>query len=251
MDSTSGSAAGRTAAPAPEQHAPARRWDLVAAVAGLVFTAIVLATIASPSPPGTDVASTAIAADILAHHAGHQWSVLAGYLSEVALLFFLAGVWSRLRRSEERGGLFASAFGLSAGVFTAVLMASEGLYLALVEGAGEAADEPAALRALVLLYTWAGGSILPAGAALMLAAAAGILATQAFPRWLSWLAAVTAVCLLLGLASIFQEDTEGGLAGIAGFVGFLLTLVWVLAASVVLLVRAGRAAPASAPEVHA
>jgi hypothetical protein len=242
---------GRTAGPAPEEQAQARRWDLIAAVAGLVFTAIVIASIFTPNTPSSDVASNAIAADIVANRAGHQWSLLAGYLSDVALLFFLAGVWSRLRRSEGRGGLFASAFALSAAVFMALVMASEGLYLALVEGAREAADEPGALRALVVLNNWAGGGILPAGAAMLLAAAAGILATLAFPRWLSWLAALTAVCLLLGLAAIFQEDVNGGLAGIAGFVGFLLTLVWVLAASVVLLVRAGRSAPAHAQEAHA
>ena len=46
--------------------------------------------------------------------------------------------------------------------------------------------------------------------------------------------------LLVGLAGVFEDPAQEGALSIVGFVGFLLFLAWILATSVVLLVRAGR-----------
>lgn len=74
---------------------------------------------------------------------------------------------------------------------------------------------------------------------MLLGATVAILTTRALPRWLGWLAAATAVLQLIALAGVFQTTIEG-VVGIAAFIGFLLFLVWVLATSVVLLLRPGR-----------
>jgi hypothetical protein len=68
------------------------------------------------------------------------------------------------------------------------------------------------------------------------AAAIVVLRTHVLPRWLGWLAAATAVALL---ANGFALDAEFGPA-------FLLFLLWVVATSVVLLVRGSAVTSATA-----
>ncbi|MGY1810363.1 hypothetical protein ACI8AF_23595 [Blastococcus sp. SYSU D00669] len=60
--------------------------------------------------------------------------------------------------------------------------------------------------------------------------------------------AVTRTLVVLNdcFAGVFDDDIDDSFAGIAGFTGFLLLLVWILAATVLLLLR-GR----HSPEVHA
>jgi hypothetical protein len=73
---------------------------------------------------------------------------------------------------------------------------------------------------------------------MFLGAAAAILTTRALPAWLGWLAGLTGLLLLISVLAVFSDDDEGPL-GLLGFAGFLLFLVWVLAASIVLLLRPG------------
>ena len=85
---------------------------------------------------------------------------------------------------------------------------------------------------------------------MFLGAAGVIRTTRTLPGWLGWLSALTAGLLVVSLAAVFQTGDDEGIAAIAGFGGFLLFLVWTLAASILLLLRAGRepdrAAPAAA-----
>ena len=84
---------------------------------------------------------------------------------------------------------------------------------------------------------------IPAGVAMFLGATMAILTTRTLPAWLGWLAAVTGLLLVVSIGAVF-DDSEEGVLGFAGFGGFLLFLVWVLATSIVLLMKAGRdAAP--------
>ncbi|MGY1601852.1 DUF4386 family protein [Geodermatophilus sp. SYSU D00815] len=244
MDHTLGTAAdSRTGG---VEHASARRWDLIAGVAGLVFLVLVIASFFTPSTPTADEGADAIVRAVQEDRTGHQWSLLLGFLSDVAFLFFLAGVWGRLRRAEGLGGLFAGLFAIAAAAFVAVIAVSEGLYLALVQSSVDAEDEPSIVRTLVVLDNWVGGAALPAGVAMLLAVAAGVQSTLAFPRWLGWLAALAAVCLLVGFAAVFDDGVETGALGVVGFVGFLLVLVWTVAASVLLVLRPGTTARAHA-----
>ena len=74
---------------------------------------------------------------------------------------------------------------------------------------------------------------------MFLGATMAILTTRALPAWLGWLAGVTGLLLVVSLGAVF-DDSQEGVLGFAGFGGFLFFLVWVLATSVVLLLRAGR-----------
>jgi hypothetical protein len=231
--------AGRRSYDGGDVAGQARRWDQIGAIAGLIFIALILASFFTPDTPSADSSTEAIAAQLSEDRSAHQVSLLLGFLADIAFLVFLAGSWSRLRRYEGMGGMFSGLFAVAGAVFASTILVSEGLYLALVQGADSAGEEPAVVRTLVVLDNWVGAATVPAGAAMFLGATMAILATRALPAWLGWLAAVTGLLLVVSLGAVF-DDTEEGVLGFAGFGGFLLFLVWVLAASIVLLMRAGR-----------
>jgi hypothetical protein len=190
-----------------------------------VFTALVVATFFTPDTPTTDTPAEDIAAQFAGDRTAHQLSLLLGFLADTAFLVFLAGLWSRLRRWEGQAGIFA-ALVLAAGAAVVTLMlVSGGLYLALIQYASAGQPDPAVLPALIVLNDWVGAAIVPAGVAMFLGAAAAILTTRPLPRWLGWLAALTAVLLLISLAGIVQNAPEGGVLGVVGFGGFLLFMV--------------------------
>lgn len=219
-------------------HDQARRWDQGGAVAGLVFIGLILISFFTPDTPGIDSSAEELAAGLTAERSGHQISLLVGFLGDIAFLVFVAGLWSRLRREEGLGGMWAGLFILAAAVFSAVILVTSGLYLALVQ-AGATADT-SVLPALAVLDYWVGIAVVPPAVAMMLGVAAAILSTRALPAWLGWLAAVDGVVLALSLGAVFETDEETVLVGIGGFGGFLLFLVWTLATSIVLLMKAGR-----------
>ena len=241
MDRSTGSALGgpHLSGIPDAEAARARTWDLVAAIAGLVFVALVVASFFTPETPGSDAGADVLAARLTEDLTGHQVWLLLAFLGDVAFLVFLAGMWSRLRRWEGVGGLFAGLFAIAGAVFMSLVLVSEGIYVALVQAA--AGGDPATLPTLALLDDWVGFAVLPAGVALFLGAAGAIRTTRALPGWLGWLAALTAGVLVVSFAGVFQTGDDEGIAAFAGFAGFLLFLVWTLAASVLLLLRAGRA----------
>jgi hypothetical protein len=246
MEASSGAGAGGPAVAGRRSYdggdgaRQARRWDQIAAIAGLVFIALIVGSFFTPDTPSADRATEAIAAELQADQSAHQVSLFLGFLGDVAFLVFLAGVWSRLRRYEGVGGMFAGLFVVAGAVFAATIAVSEGLYLALVQGADSpAADDPAVLRTLVILDNWVGAATIPSAVAMFLGATMAVLTTHALPAWVGWLGGVTGLLLVVSLGAVF-DDSEEGVLGFAGFGGFLLFLIWVLATSIVLLVRAGR-----------
>ncbi|WP_409332089.1 hypothetical protein [Trujillonella humicola] len=249
MDRTNETAATGAAGIDPRHDGtPARdhTWDLVAAVAGLVFFVLVVASFFTPGTPMADEGGAAIAADVAADRTGHQWSLLLGFLGDVAFLLFLSGLWSRLRRAEGRAGLFSAVVAIAGAVFVATILVSEGLYLALVTGTAEIAEDPAVFTTLAVLNDWVGFAGVPAAAALFLGAAAAIVGTRALPRWIGWWAAVVSVLLLVSLGGVFQADIDEAGLGWAAFPAFVLMMLWVLTTSILLLLRARR--PAAAPQ---
>ena len=231
--------AGRRSYDSGDVAGHARRWDQVAAVAGLVFIALIVAGFFTPDTPAADESTEAIAAQLAEDQSMHQVGLVLGFLGDVLFLVFLAGLWSRFRRSEGIAGMFSALFAIAGAVFAATIAVSEGLYLALVQGVDDAEGDPAVLRTLVVLDNWVGGVTIPAGIAMFLGVAMVILTTRTLPAWLGWLAAVTALLLVVGVGTVF-DDSEEGVLDFAGFGGFLLFLIWVLATSIVLLTRAGR-----------
>jgi hypothetical protein len=225
---------------ARDEHWRGRVWDQVGGVAGLVFVVLVIATFFTPGTPTSGESPDNLAAALSDDLTGHQWSLLLGFLSNVAFLVLLAGLWSRMRRWEGPGGLFSGLFGVAGTAFVTLLLVSEGIYLALV-AAPEVGTDRLALPALAVLDNWVGAAIIPAVAAMFLGATGAVLSTRTFPVWLGWLAALIAVLFLVSIAAVFDmSEDENSFLGIIGFAGFVLTLVWILAASILLVMRAGR-----------
>jgi hypothetical protein len=141
------------------------------------------------------------------------------------LLFipFLGYLWSVLREAEGPGGWLATtAFG--AGLVDVTIKLGS---LAPGKVADDFGDATAIHKALEDMNSVAFiVTMLPLGV-LMAAVALITLKTRVLPRWLGWLAAVTAPLLLVN--GMFL-DAEFGPA-------FLLFLLWTLLASVVLAVR--------------
>ncbi|WP_324275289.1 hypothetical protein [Blastococcus brunescens] len=115
------------------------RWDRIAAVAGLLFIVLVVASFFTPETPEYGSTADELAAGLTDERAGHQMSLLLGFLADIAFLVFLAGVWSRFRRYEGSGGMMSGLFAIAGAAFVATIVVSEGIYLALVQAA-ESAD---------------------------------------------------------------------------------------------------------------
>lgn len=220
------------------------RWDRITAGAGLLFIVLIVASFFTPSTPDYPSTADELAASLTDDRVGHQWSLLLGFLADIAFLVFLAGVWSRFRRHEGTGGMMSGLFAIAGAAFTATILVGEGLYLALVQAADSA--DPSTLPTLEALDYWVGLCTVPVGVALMIGATGAILSTHALPAWLGYLSGVNAVVLLLGVGGVFESDEETWLVAIGGFGGFLLFLIWTLATSIVLMMRSRSRAEAMA-----
>lgn len=218
--------------------ARSRNWDRIAGIAGVIFIVLFIVTFFTPEVPSPDTPADEMAAAVTADADGHVFGVFLHFLMDVLFLVFLAGLWSRFRRWEGAGGFFSGLFAIAGAVFYATSLVTEGLYLALVKAAQTA--DPSVLPPLALLEDWVGTAGVPAIVAMFGGATGAILTTRALPGWLGWLGAVTALVLLVALAAVFTDDNEAGVTGMAGAIGFLLYLVWVLATSVVLVLKGGR-----------
>ncbi len=141
------------------------------------------------------------------------------------LLFipFLGYLWSILREAEGPGGWLATT-ALGAGLVDVTIKLGSLAPGKVADDFGDATPIHKALEdmnSVAFIVT-----MLPLGV-LMAAVAVISLKTRVLPRWLGWLAAVTAPLLLVN--GMFL-DAEFGPA-------FLLFLLWTLLASVVLTVR--------------
>jgi hypothetical protein len=202
---------------------------------------LVVASFFTPSTPASGSSVERIARALTDDRAGHQMALLLGFLTAIAFLVFLAGLWSRFRRYEGSGGMMAGLFAIVGTAFTATILVSEGIYLALVQAA--VTDDRSVLPALSALDNWVGIGTIAAAVAMLIGATGAILSTHACPAWLGYLSGLSGlsgVLFVLSLGAVYSTDNQSLLAGLGWFGGFLLFLVWALAASVLLLRPAHR-----------
>jgi hypothetical protein len=221
----------------------ARSWERWSGIAGLVFFGAILAMFFVPSTPDIGVADAEIGPAVAADARGIAAGVYVLGLGAIAFAVFASGLATRLRGGEgERAG---SSIGVLIGavLFTTVATVACGITLALVAASREDRD-PTVVRALFELDEVA---FIPAGfglALMLLSAAVGILGTRALPAWLGWSAAVLGAGFLVALLAVMSADDEGGPLGFVYFLDLILSTLWVVAVSVVLLRVKG---PATAP----
>jgi hypothetical protein len=159
-----------------------------------------------------------------------SWAALyIELLGILAFVFFLGSLWSVLRRAEgEYGPFSAIAFGdglVSVGVKVASFPAAIAAFYRAQEGMdSQLAAALLDMNGVSFVLTWA------IDAALLAATAVVVLRTGALPRWLGWSAAVLSPALLVGVA--FATSS-------IGFVPYVLSALWIVATSIVLIRRAG------------
>jgi hypothetical protein len=191
------------------------------------------ATSASPRTIGTYVA----------HHppSTAQWAgVYLELLALLAFVVFVGYLW-RILRDAERGTGWLAGVALSGGLLSAAIkLTSLPAALAALYRADDGISTQVAtalidMNNIAFALTWA-------TTALMLAATAGVvLGTGVLPRRLGWSAIAIAVGLLASLP--FAASAEPPT--------FLLALIWIVAASVVLLRRVDTPTLAHAPDASA
>jgi hypothetical protein len=156
----------------------------------------------------------------------------------IGMLFFLpflGYLWGVLRRAEGADGwLSMTALGAGLAAFIVKIASAAPLLAADNEAqSGHLHDALVSVNDISFIVT-----MLPLGV-FAAAVATVTLKTGALPRWLGWFATVTAPALVVN--GLFFGSTEGP--------AFLLFLVWLVATSIVLTLRAGdSSADATAPQ---
>lgn len=184
-------------------------------------------------PAGGIPAASASPREIGAYITDHppttgEWAaVYLEVLALLALVVFVAYLW-RVLRDAERGDGWLAGVALAGGLIGATIKlaslpaAFAALYRADDGISAQVATALIDMNNAAFALTWA-------PTALMLAATAAVaLRTGVLSRWLGWSALVIAVGLLASLPFFASSDAPT----------FLLALIWIVAASVVLIRRA-------------
>jgi hypothetical protein len=212
-----------------------RLWALIGAAGGIAY--VVLGIVGSDvlmneqSQPAVNASPHKIAAYFAAHPANTgRW--VGGYvalLGMLALIGFVAYLWDVLRRADPESWL--PSLVLTGGIVAATAkLVSFAPVFALYYRPGL---NPQLAAALFDLGN-AAFALTEAAAALMLVGVAAVtLRTAVLPRWLGISAGALAAILLVAVPA-------------SGTPGFLLFLVWLVAASVVLMRRVGSGEPVTA-----
>jgi hypothetical protein len=208
------------------------RWERLAALSGFGFVALVVASNALFSPPGYGASNARMVAYMVDHHRrGLVAGILAG-LALIALLWLLGSLASALYAGGERR-LAAIAFGggllaLAVGALQTILLTGLAFRVAY--------DDPGAVKGLYDLRAAIGTLLAFPLAALGAATAIAVLRAGLLPRWYGWASAVTAVVTIVRGGALAHSGfySPGGGYGVLAYV---VVLLWVLATSVVLMMR--------------
>jgi hypothetical protein len=216
-----------------------------AAATGIFF--VIVAVIGfgiQPKPPASDASAAEVLEYVKDHrdalHVAQAIFGLAGFF----IIWFFGALRAALSRDEGDGGRLATtAYG---GGLVAVATLIVGFGLAATAELHPTRD-PEITRALFdgsLLVPAVGA---PAVSVFFFANSLSILRSGRLPAWLGWLGIVAGVFNALGISAVFTDHGAFAGDGVIGFfAGFLLFLVWILAASILLVRRAGEDAAAPA-----
>jgi hypothetical protein len=214
------------------------------AATGLVFVGLMLAAAAVGFWfPGWSAEFDSSAQEWAAFYRSERTSILVSVLlvslALIFLLWFFGSVHARLRTTEG-GSERLSGIGWGAAIFGV-----GAIHVAMIcfTVAAFRADHmrPELIMQMNDMAFICGVPASAAGASLFAALGLATLRTGALPRWLGWLALVTAVLQLGPLGGLFTETGPFNLQdGLFGIMLVFITLgVWVTLASVVMIQRAG------------
>ena len=215
----------------------ARQLERWAALGGIIFVVLmVVGTTFVADVPDPDAPQQQLAT-YLGDSGNHMRNIIGAYIwvvGALAFLCFVTGLRSVLRGAEGGTGALSNLVFGAGVVFAAVWMVSAVAFSAVayaVELRGATVSDPDFVKLLpqmawMILLVGAGF----AGLLLVLTTSILSLKTRALPRWLAWLGIVVAIALLFDVI----------------YVNIVPLLIWVLAASIVLLRRREETATAAA-----
>jgi hypothetical protein len=206
------------------------RWERFAPLTGFISVAIIVAVFAigGETPEGEDGAAK-VQSFYLKHHDKHAALAFIMAIAVPFLLLFASSLRSDLRRAGGTGQFANAAFagGVLAGVGFAILAT---VHLALAESAAHART----LATTQTLNVLDGNDFIPIAAGvglLVLAAGASAVRHGGLPKWLGWIG------IVIGIAAFTP----------AGFFALLAGGLWILIASILLVIARGAVTVERAP----
>jgi hypothetical protein len=211
------------------------RWlPRLAASSGLL--AVVLFVI--PEPKGSDPNApglTSSGQSIVRYAAGHPpGPVWVELLALILLLIFGLVLYGRLRTAEPAAGAVAAAVLVGAVLDISLKIASFPALMVLYSRGGE--TDPATAYALSASNSYAFMFSLVGQAFMLGAVGVGGLLYGGIPRWLAASGGVVGAALFVNAAANLSTGNEF-------FVSELLFLLWILVASITLMIRVGARSP--------
>jgi hypothetical protein len=206
------------------------KWERYGALGGILFVALVIASIViSGSNPKTSDSAAKILKSFHDNQDGLKVGTFVGALATVPILWWAGSLWARMRRAEGGNPRLAliAVLGL---VFAGASQAGSGAISATVAidlknvGATEA-------RFFFILSQGLGAASSVGLAVLVLAVSVLALRTRVFPVWLGWVGVLDAILFLVAAYSI--ASTSDGIAGV-GFAAFIIWALWIIVVSVIM-----------------
>jgi len=217
-------------------------WQRLGAASGIVFVLVLVAPDLIQGGPSEDFTMTAAeqmaqsCATLTAARLTDAIYPITHVLGYLIFLFFLGSLWSALRRAEGGDG-WLSAAGFGGGLVSLAVKFASGAASVAANSNACAGIDPQLWQVLQdmnnasFFY-----SFLPLAILLVASAVVAIRFGAPLPRWLGWMSAVVAVALLVdGFAGMLYARDFGP--------SLLLFVVWILAASIALVRRAGQPLP--------
>jgi hypothetical protein len=217
-----------------------RRWEQVAAATGIAFVVLlVIATFIVAQPPDVDGPAREIRRYFVENQNGLLFQSWLYGVAGVLFIWFAGTLRSRLAVAEGAGQRlslisFAGAIGTLATIGPTVAL---NLTIAYTVARGA----PLALtHSLFELSFWFGVLVVFSLAVFVGAAALSAGRTGALPQWLAWGGLGVAALHLLQSIDVFVRGTDFFEPnGVIGYINLVLILLWILAASVLLLQSVG------------
>jgi hypothetical protein len=194
-----------------------------------------------PEPHGSDPNApdlTSSGQSIVRYAAGHPpGPVWLELLALILLLIFALVLYGRLRTAEPMAGAVAAAVVVGGVLDISLKIASFPAVMVLYSRGGE--TDPATAYALMAMNTYAFMFSLVGQAFMLVAVGVGGLLYGGIPRWLAASGGMVGVALFVNAAANLSTGNEF-------FVSELLFLLWVLVASITLMIRVGTPSPSLA-----
>jgi hypothetical protein len=203
-------------------------WRWFAATGGFLYVFLQLIGLFVSDPSQSEPRFTAQAEEILSFFQSQDpgKASIAAYLTTlafIAFLWFVGGLWSRLRTAEGHPGFLAWVAAGSGLISLIVLNANLGPVVMLRIENGL---EPQLARYIFDLGNYSFATMWALIANMLLASGLASLRHHALPRWLAWFSLLDGLALLIAYPLWINE---------VGVLPFLLYWVWVIAVCIVLI----------------